>query len=258
MVAPAIRNSGAALVKLFTTAFALAAIGWAIVVTPSFWFEITLAHVAAHIVAGDNYKPEFMEDLDARLDRNRDLTLHSSPLSEGAIIRLRRAEDALRGTDKGAIDARLASLDTSVRETLRESPNNSYQWLVLFWLSNIRNGVNPDHLRYMDMSYRSGKYEGWIAIKRNRLAFANFSALTPSLRESAISEFVHLVRSGMHDVAADILAGPAWQIRNVLLARLAELNDEDRRMFAKALSNRNIDGVSVPGTDTRRDRPWNR
>jgi hypothetical protein len=77
-----------------------------------------------------------------------------------------------------------------------------------------RNGFRPDDVKYLRMSYRLDPNEGWIALKRNRLAFEKFDQLSTDLAESAIGEYVALVKSGLYEQAAEILSGPAWQARN--------------------------------------------
>jgi hypothetical protein len=107
--------------------------------------------------------------------------------------------------------------------------------------------LRPDNLLFLRMSYDLGPYEGWIAIKRNRVALAAFAALTSDLAERAISEFVGLVRWGLISEAADIAAGTAPPLRRVLFARLKDLSYEQRRVFASTIYRREIDDVPVPG-----------
>ena len=136
------------------------------------------------------------------------------------------------------------------------APSDPYQWLVLFWLNNTRSGFKSEHLHYLQTSYALGPQEGWIAIKRNRLTLAVFPSLSADLKEMAISEFVGLVRSQLYAEAVDILAGPGWQTRLILLGRLKELKEPDRRTLAKLLDDRNLDDVPVPGTEQQPRRAW--
>jgi hypothetical protein len=242
--------------RLFTIAFAATAICWSVSVMPVFWSETAIAQAATHIIAGEVYKPEAMEALELSLGHDQSSALRSSMLSKAAIIRLRSAEDAITVGDQNIIDRNLNTLGRAVDSELTNTPSDPYQWLVLFWLNNARNGFKPENLRYLKISYALGPYEGWIAIKRNRLALAIFSSLPVDLQEMAISEFVGLVRSQLYAEAADILAGPGWPIRQVLLAHLKELKEPDRRTLFKLLQDRNLDDLSLPGTEEQRRRPW--
>jgi hypothetical protein len=104
------------------------------------------------------------------------------------------------------------------------------------------------------MSYRLGPNEGWVALKRNPIAFANFDWLPSDLAEDGISEFVGLVRSQrFFDAAANILVGPAWRVRDQVLPRLAELSERDRKTFAQVLQSRGYD-VSIPGIQLQKHR----
>jgi len=130
---------------------------------------------------------------------------------------------------------------------LQNAPDDPLLWLVWFWLDASRNGLRPESLPFLQMSYDLGPYEGWIAVKRNRVALAAFPALTSELAERAISEFVGLVRWGLIPEAVDIAAETAPALRRVLFARLKDLSYEQRRIFASAIYGREIDDVQVPG-----------
>jgi hypothetical protein len=105
------------------------------------------------------------------------------------------------------------------------------------------------------MSYSLGPNEGWIAVRRNRLALALFAVLTPDLQNKAVLEFAHLVDSGFVPEAADILTGPGWPVRERLLSRLAHVDELYREQFAKAVYQLGYD-VSVPGVKPFGFRPW--
>jgi hypothetical protein len=108
------------------------------------------------------------------------------------------------------------------------------------------------------MSYELGRYEGWIALKRNRLALAIFPSLPGDLAELAVSEFVALVRSGLYAEAADIVAGPGKMLRGALFSRLKDLSDSQRREFAKVLYVADLSDVPIPGYAPPPPRPWRR
>lgn len=220
---------------------------WAVAVIPVFWSENAIVDVAEAIRAGEAFKAEVLAAVAARTETNGDSMLRSSVLGEAAMIRLRQAEDAIRAGDPELIKQKLESLTRIVPEALRSAPDDPFLWLVWFWLDTSRNGLRPENLPFLQMSYDLGPYEGWIAIKRNRVALAAFPALTSDLAERAISEFVGLVRWGLIPEAADIAAGTAPPLRRILFARLKDLSYEQRRVFASAIYGRELDDVPVPG-----------
>jgi hypothetical protein len=247
---------GLILARLFTLAIGAAAIGWTIVVMPKFRASQPIADVAAHIIAGETYKPDVLQAFAAGLGNSRASELRPSVLGKVAIVRLRQAENAIAIGDRPIVDTRFTVLGQAIDEALSNAPYDPFLWLVLFSLDNTRSGFSPAHLRYLQMSYALGPNEGWIAIKRNRIAMAVFSALPPDLAEAAISEFVGLVRSHFYSDAADIVAGPARPIRALLFARLRDIKEADRQAFAKLLYDRGLDDVPVPGIGPPPQRPW--
>jgi hypothetical protein len=247
---------GLILARLFMLAVGAAAIGWTIAVMPQFRASTPIANVAAHIIAGETYKPDVLQAFADGLDNSRTAALRSSDLSKAAIIRLRQVENAIAIGDRQVIDARFAALGHAIDAALMNAPYDPFLWLVLFSLDNNRSGFSPAHLRYLQMSYALGPNEGWIAVKRNRIALAVFSALPPDLADAATSEFVGLVRSHFYSEAADIVAGPARPIRALLFARLKDVKEADRQALSKLLYDRGLDDIPVPGIAPLPQRPW--
>jgi hypothetical protein len=239
--------SGVAAARLILASTGALAMVWAIAVIPVFRSERAIIDVARAVIAGEKFEPEVLSTVLARSETDGDSTLRSSVQGKVAVIRLRQAEDAIRAGHPDAIKQKLKSLTSSVRESLSNAPDDPFLWLAWFWLANTRTGVRPDNLPFLQMSYDLGPHEGWIAIKRDRVALAEYSTLTRGLAERAISEFVDLVRWGLYPEAADIAAATAPSLRVVLFVRLKELSLEQRRVFASVMYGRGLDDVPVPG-----------
>jgi hypothetical protein len=244
-----------ALARAFIVAVATSAIAWVMLAFPQLRAGAAVSEIAAHLIAGEAYKPDVLDALDAELAR-RATALRPASLSKVAVVRLRRAEEAIGSGDRDMIDVRLDALARSIDDALTNAPEDPFLWLVLFWLDNTRNGFAPEHLAELRMSYALGPNEGWIAAKRNSRALAIFSVLPPDLAEAATAEFVGLARSPIYFVAVDNIAGPGWPVRHVLLPRLKELQEADRRAFAKLLNDRNVDDAPVPDVEPLPRRPW--
>jgi hypothetical protein len=243
LVAMATRTNIARLILAIAGAMAMA---WAIAVFPVFWSENVIVDVARAIVAGEAFKRDVLAAVDAPTETSSGSVLRSAVLSKAAMIRLRRADDAIRMGDP-LVQSKLESLTRIVQETLQNAPDDPILWLVWFWLDSSRNGVQPDNLRFLRMSYELAPYEGWIAVKRNPVALAAFPTLPNDLAERAISEFVRLVRWGLVSEASAIAAGPGRPLRNILFLRLKDLDYEHRRVFAAAVYGQELDDVPVPG-----------
>jgi hypothetical protein len=234
--------------RLILVTAGAAAMAWAVIVFPVFRSENVIVDVARAVIAGEAFKPKILAAVQARTETNNGSPLRSSMLGKAAVIRLRQAEDAIRtGGPPELVDQRLESLAQILHQTFRNAPDDPFLWLTQFWLDTTRNGLRIDNLRFLKMSYDLGPYEGWIAVKRDRIALAAFPALPNDLAERAISEFVGLVRWGLVAEAADIAAGPALPLRDILFPRLKDLNYEQRRAFAGGIYGRELDDVPIPG-----------
>jgi hypothetical protein len=233
--------------RLILTIFGAAAIAWAAFVFPVFWSERVIVDVAQAVTAGEAFKPDILEAVEASTEGEKGSALRSSVLSKAAVIRLRQAEDVIRAGDSEHFDQTLEALARIVDNSLENAPSDPFLWLTRFWLENTRGGLLADNLRFLRMSYDLGPYEGWIAVKRCPIALTAFPVLSNDLAERAISEFVDLVRWGIISDAANIAVGPGRPLRSILFPRLKGLKRDQRRAFANLIYRHDLDDVLVPG-----------
>ena len=226
--------------RSFAVILGCLAIWWGAVELPVFWRESSIEDIATQIIAGDPFKMETLTQQNPTIDRiKRSAYCRAEALRGAAIIELRMSEAG------GSTDPK--SLASTIRSSLSCAPVDPFLWLALYSVEAGKDGVKPDDLNYLRMSYRLGPHEGWIVLKRSPLAFKVFQQLSPDLREDVINEFVAMLRDGhFADDAAQILIGSAWPQRGLILERLNRLPDSDRRRFADALDRRGYD-LNVPG-----------
>jgi hypothetical protein len=232
--------------RLIMAAAGLAAVAWVVVVFPVLWSQRALAEVAGAVIAGEAFKPDVLAAVVAQSDGFVGPP-RAALVGKVAVIRLRQAEDASRMVDADRLDRSLESLGRAIDKALGGAPQDPFLWLARFWLDTARQGLSVENLRLLRMSYHLGPHEGWIAIKRNRVALAAFPALPADLADRAVSEFVEMVRWGLIRETADIAAATAPSLRAVLFSRLKDIGAEQRQAFARAIYARELDDVPVPG-----------
>lgn len=243
------------LARSFVVILGCIAVWWGIVGFSVFWQESSIERIANRIIAGDPFKVEIL-DRQLPIINSIETSTYCRPaaLRSAAIIQLRMVEAAASANEH--TDEQLKSLGDVIRSSLSCSPADPFLWLVLYWVESAKNNFKPEYFKYLRMSYLLGPNEGWIAVKRNRIALTIFSALPQDLAEAGISEFVGLVRWHFYNEAADIVAGPARPIRGVLFARLSDIKEADRQSFAKLLYDRGLDDIPIPGIEPLPQRPW--
>jgi hypothetical protein len=233
------------------------AIWWGIVGFPVFWQGSSTERIAGRIIAGDPFKVEVLgRQLPIINSIETSAYCRPAALRSAAIIQLRMVEAATSANNGKHVDEQLKSLGNMIRSSLSCAPADPFLWLVLYWVESTENGSKADYLKYLRMSYLLGPSEGWIALKRNRLLFRIFEYLPPDLAEHAVSEFTALLRTYLIGEVADILTGPAWRVRDIILPHLLDVPEQQRRAFREFLYNKGYD-LSVPGVDRRSGRPWN-
>ena len=232
-------------------------VAWGIVEIPVFWQDSSIERIATQIIAGDTFKVETLAQQLPITASIKSASCRPAALRSAAIIELRMMEIAANNRQK--LDHQYKSLVDVIRRSLSCAPADPFLWLALYSVEMTENRFRPDLLKYLQLSYRLGPHEGWIALKRNPLAFAAFQQLSPDLREAAVDEFVAMLRdSQFSDQAAEILIGPAWPERELILSNLTRLSEYDRRRFADALYTRgyaNLPGVGLAPLDSHRFAP---
>jgi len=212
---------------------------------------------ASRILAGDDYKDETLERLDPLIAAIEAApVVRAASLRAAAVVTLRKAETAIQNGRRADIDIHMDTLAHMLPHALATMPGESFLWLALFWRDNTALGFNLVRLRILAMSYLTGRNEGWVAVKRSVIALALWPHLSPVLQEAAAGEFAGLVQSRFRQVV-DILLGPGLAARAVLLSRLADIDERERKSFAQALYRAGVD-LAVPGVDRPDARPWSK
>ena len=242
--------------RTLVATFGICAIFWAIDAILIYRSDGALADTAQRILSGGKFNAAQLSAMKRQLDTVPARPLQASALTSAAVIRLLLLEDELKAGRDQPSAADFIQLQMTVRAALAQSPTNSFMWLTDLWLKRLRGESTDGDLNLLRMSYSFGPNEAWIAVRRNPLALGNFKSLPSELAEQALSEFVGLVRSGLYADASSILAGPGWAIHEQLLSRLAQVDEADRRGFARVLASKDIDAVTVPGVEERPSRPF--
>jgi hypothetical protein len=229
--------------RTLTVIVGTCAIAWAVQVFPFFRAEVSLTDLARRIISGENFSSSQFDAIRSAVDDATAARLDSSNKSSVAAIRLFLVDSGMRASINSPAD--IAQLETAVETALAESPADAFTWLIADWLKR-REGEAMTNDMMLRMSYRTGPNEGWVALKRNPIAVASFPSLPGDLVGNVIAEFAGLVQAGFNIDAADVLAHADPGVRGQLLAALVNVNEENRRRFARVLESKNIE-VNVPG-----------
>lgn len=237
------------LARAFTIGLGCAGIAWGAWALPKFWRHAPVETLAQRIMEGEPYRPGALVEQIPALDAiEAEPVCRPSALRSAAIVRFRLAEDALGEGDRPHIDERIAALRRAILASLHCGPLDSFLWLALFWVESASRGFRDDDLKYLRMSYAQGPNEGWIAIRRNRVALAIYSRLPRDMAERVVDEFARILQSDLIVAAADLLTGPGWPIRDILLASTAKVSEPRRARLDRLLRERGYD-LKVPGIE---------
>jgi hypothetical protein len=246
------------LTRVSAAVLGLTATIWAASVCPTIFNQIRLTSISHSIAAGNVIDASFLAT-EAQAGANASAAFrfpHPKALSTLAFIRIHLLERSLRMASSREIDQEFVDAIAAIRASLDVSPTYPFLWFSLYWSTGVSTGFKPEHLRLLRLSYEFGPREGWIAVKRNRLALQFYPLLPPALAEAAVQEFVGLVGSGFFAESVDLMTGPGWPIHELLLSQLQTVPLTGREELAAVLRSRGYD-VTLPGVTERRQRSWN-
>lgn len=228
---------------------------WSADVLPVFRAMASAKEAEAKIVEDARFKRGALGEVLARLESYPKRTFELPELLRAkALVRLRVTEDTIERNGSGEVDGGVVAAGDGLRSAILMNPGDAFAWLMLYSVESFRAGFDLSSVRYLEHSYRIAPFEGWIALRRNRLTLAVFQLLTNVVQQGVISEFAALVDSGFVEDAATNFERAGATERDRLLRCLERVDMAQRQAFAKRLS---FDGlkVSVPGVEVG-DRPW--
>jgi hypothetical protein len=232
-----------------------AAVTWAWTVLPAFRAAVPIRDVTEGIIADQRFKPGVLDDVQAQLAARPRAALELPMLARAqALVRLRTAEQAMDRQGPEASDRAMDAAEAAVKATLAINPRDSFLWLMLYSLTTTRGGFDPANLALLDRSYATGPHDGWIALRRNRLALAAFAMLSEATQMRVVDEFAEIVDADFLGDAELNLTTVGWAQRDRLAAGLGRVDMTSREAFARMLS-KDAYAVQVPGVKPT-ERPW--
>jgi hypothetical protein len=235
-------------------AFGCVAICWGLVEFPIFLREAPIERIAHQITAGEHF-PAQAFDRQLPIFEGIENSTHCRPavVRSAAIFRIRSMEVAASEPGHGRVDELVNFMVDSIRRSLSCSPADPFLWLVLYWGMNTQNGFQSDNLKFLRMSYQLGPNEGWIGIKRNRLALVRNGSLPPDLAKAALNEFVGLVQSEFYQQTSEMFIALDAKTKMLVLESLKHIPEIYLDQLFLALRGIGYDNEQFMAKDWR---PW--
>lgn len=249
------RRSGALLVRGMLLVSAFAGMLWSAAALPSFRRMVPARDAAMRIIVDDRFRPGVLKNVLAGINAEPALMWPQPELIQArALIRLRLTEEAVVRKSSEEADLEISAAQDNVKSALAANPGDSFLWLLLYSVETARNGFDPQNVSHLNQSYAAGPHEGWISLRRNRLALAVFPMLGEPMRSLVTSEFAGMVDADFVDDSAVNLMGTGWRFREQLLGALGSTDVVSKQNLSKRLA---ADGVRlrIPGVEYD-ERPW--
>jgi hypothetical protein len=244
------------LTRVFAVVLGVAAAAWGASLLPLFRQQTGPNAVAQKLIQGDTFDLQSVV-VAARQAEAASKFPDCNPTAARALVGLRLAVinasvSAKQAPPEGAYEA----LYDASRGALSCAPADAFVWLALFWLDAVKRGFNSQNEGYLRLSYRVGPNESWIALGRNRLAFALFDRLPKDLSDDAVEEFIGILDTGrLFWEAAAIFASLPAAAQNRILEQLKDAKPLSRRGLAEMLHKKGLE-IAIPGMQPENPRPW--
>jgi len=203
------------------------------------------------LLAGDRFKPGLLGEVLLVIADRKPIFQRSDLVRSEALIRLRVGEETVARKSSEDADRELAAAGDKLKFSLTFNPTDSFLWMMLYSHGTSSSGFDSKAVGYLEQSYTTGPCEGWIALRRNRLALAAFPTFSEVMKRRVVSEFAEIVDSDFIEAATSNLIGIGWEERTRLVASLSRANIIAREAFAKALAREGVT-IAVPGVDVDR------
>ena len=252
-------GAAAYLTRIFICFLGLAAVAWGGLTLPRFWQQAPLRSVASKLLAGHTFKMQWLLDEARQTEATGGYPSFCNPtaLHDLVLLRLAIYNESLACKQPGAGRSRpTARYMHLIPKGAFLRAADPFAWLTLFWLDAGKQGLKPDNVNYLRLSYVLGPNEAWIAQWRNRLAFARFERLPTDLSDDAIDEFIKLLDTGqLYWQTAAIFASAPAAAQSRIVEHLNTANAISREAFARVLHDKGLD-VIIPGVERPEPRPW--
>lgn len=233
----------------------VAALWWSIALFPIFRAAVPSREITQRILLDDRFKPGTLNAVLTQIMGEPERLVPRAEMARAeALVSLRVAEEVVQLQFGSEVDGEQGRAEDKVRESLALNPADSFLWLTLYSVTAARAGIKVGNLRYVDASYSAGPREGWVGLRRNRVALSIFSMLSPSAQHMVVSEFAELVDAGFVEVAAASLMGVGWPHRERLLAALQDVDPASKKRLRRRLLRDGVK-VTIPNVE-QEERPW--
>jgi hypothetical protein len=147
------------------------------------------------------------------------------------------SQTALQSGKSALFDQHLQSLEARSKEILKCAPRDSFVWMLLFDLNALYGQTDEKSFDLLKMSYDTSPNEAWISIRRLSVALPLLFVMRDALRDTVLSEFQQLIRSGFANEAARSYSMSSALVRSSLQTRIEQLTAAEQDAFSSALKN---------------------
>lgn len=220
--------------------------------------DISFLSVTERIMGGYAFSSEALDQLDksASIALTRDACVPTE-LKALSLIRLARVEAAIDAHNSDAALARMSELTNVVLLNIYCSPYQSTAWTILAVSEYLVNGPTPRLNALIDLSQRTGPFEGWALLRRLELLMRLWPNLTPEQMALAKEEVRLAIVSDLHEILVRLYLTASPEEKSFLRNILSEASQYDQILISRLVHQQDGD-IDLPLGAQLGSRPWER
>ena len=206
----------------------------------SYAFRPTLRDLASHLMRGERYDNEALEDIVARVGGDAGGLCDPKLRRNVLLIQLRLLSNATEAGDSAAMDLRLPNVTDSAKQLIACSPSESIGWLALYWAEIRTFGFNASAISYLTQSYAFAPHEMWVQLFRAPLALRAYGFLPEKLKQQTLEDFDDIIAARQLPTAVVIYQAASAATQAVLLGQMCSQPSEVRLVFRRYAQDRGL------------------
>lgn len=218
--------------------------------------DFSLTKVGRHLLAGESFATDLLRlvDQEASADASH-FGCDASAWENLAIVRISLVDAAFEANDAESADRHLSGAKEASERVLACSPGSTVAWTMLAWIEQVRNDDTPLLRELVQMSFRTGPYEGWALVRRLEIMLRFAAPLSETEKKQIADQCRWLLQISLWNVLAEFyMAGDDAQ-KDMLHPIFAEADRRTQKLIAQYIRQGGT-SIDLPLIEPEGSRPW--
>lgn len=243
---------------LFSLTIAVCSLVWLYVVfNPALVAAgFSLTKVGRHLLAGESFATDLLSVVEKKASADASqFGCDASAWENLAIVRVSLVDAAFESNDAGSADRHLSGAKEAIERVLACSPGSTLAWTLLAWIEQVRNDDTPHLRELVQMSFRTGPFEGWPLVRRLEIMLRFTAPLSETEKKQIADQSRWLLQFSLWNVLADFYMVGSDAQKDMLYPIFAEADRRTQKLIAQYIRQGGA-SIDLPLVEPEGNRPW--